>query len=137
MRFEDSKYFKELKHKKIVFSFGYFYFCEHFIISEIHEGEHFDWPKVLMVINELFQHYGFNTKLGYISNRINSYSSDPQSWYKIDDKFHVIVASAIISYNNFSFISASLEKQFSKKSLKRCTSLEEAVIWISNLKEFK
>ncbi|MGZ0017016.1 hypothetical protein [Yeosuana sp. AK3] len=137
MRFEDSKYFKELKPKKVTFGFGNFYFCDLFFVSEINEGEHFDWPKVTLVAKELFQHYGLNAKLGYISNRINSYSSEPQSWEKIDRKYGIIVASAIVSYNNFSLINASLEKQFSKKSIKRCLSLDEAVTWITTLNEFK
>lgn len=42
MKFENSKYF-ELKHYKLEMPFGNFYFLETLFISEINEGEHFDW----------------------------------------------------------------------------------------------
>ena len=48
----------------------------------------------------------------------------------------VIVASAIVYYNDFTYKNASLEKLFSKKSIKRCINLDEAIQWMKNLKEF-
>ncbi|MCF8273366.1 MAG: hypothetical protein K9I95_06005 [Flavobacteriaceae bacterium] len=136
MHFENSLYSKEFKYLKVGLSFGNFYFCEYFFISEIHQGEHFDWPKVMLVAKEIFKHYGLNAKLGYISNRIYSYSSEPQSWDKIEKKYGIIVASAIVYYNDFTYKNASLEKMFSQKSIKRCMSLDEAIIWMKTLKEF-
>lgn len=136
MRFEDSKYFKELKPKKLEFSFGNFYLCDRFFVSEIHEGKHFGWNQVKLVVTKILEFYGDDAKLVYISNRINSYSAEPQSWLKVDEKLNFIVAGALVIYNNFSFINASLEKHFSKKSIKRCSSLEEAVNWVNGLREF-
>ncbi len=136
MRFEDSKYFKELEHKKLEFGFGDFYLCNHFFVSEIHEGKHFDWNKVKLVLPMIIEHYGEDGKVVYISNRINSYSSEPQSWEKLLKKHRLIIASAIVYYNKFSFINATLEKHFSKISIKRCLSLDEAIEWVGKLKEF-
>jgi hypothetical protein len=136
MHFENSKYCKELRYTKVEFSFGNFFFCDRFFISEIHQGEHFDWQKVRQVAKEIFKHYGLNAKLGYISNRIYSYSSEPQSWDKIDKKYGIIVAGAIVYYNDFTYKNASLEKMFSERSIKRCMSLDEAILWMKNLKEF-
>lgn len=136
MRFEDSKYYKELDHKKIIFSFGNFYLCNNFFIAELSEGEDFDWKKIELVISKVIEFYGNDIKLGYISNRINSYSLDPHSWDKAHKKHGIVVASAIVCYTDFTYKNASLEKLFSKKSIKRCINLDEAIHWIKNLKEF-
>ncbi|WP_246067730.1 hypothetical protein [Changchengzhania lutea] len=117
-------------------SFGDFYLCDTFVVSELHDGIHFDWSKVTEVAEGLFHFYGENMQLGYISNRVNSYSLEPQSWSKVQDEYSIIVASAIVSYNNLTYMNATLEKQFSKKSIKRCTSLEVAINWITSIKEF-
>lgn len=136
MRFEDSKYCKELEYKKLGFSFGNFYLCKYFFVAELNEGEHFDWEKIKLVMSKLIEFYGHGIQLGYISNRIHSYSVDPYSWQKVDKKYGIILASAIIYYNDFSYKNATLEKQFSNKSIKRCINLDEAIHWMKNLKEF-
>ncbi len=136
MKFQDSKYFKTLKHYKLEKPFGHFYFFETFFISELNEGVHFDWEKVIEVMDELINFYGKDIKLAYLSNRINSYSTDPRSWEKVHKKYNIIIASAIVYYNDFTFMNATLEKKFSKRSIKRCLSLDEAIQWLLNLKEF-
>ncbi len=137
MKFEDSVFFESLKSKKISFPFGDFYLLKRFIVAEIKESVHFDWDKVEQVIAHALPYYEDDFKIGYIANRINSYSIDPQQWKKVSEKYEFMVASAIVSYNDFSFINATIEKQFSPKSIKRCDSLEQAINWILNLKEFK
>jgi len=87
-------------------------------------------------MEKIIKYYDFDTKLGYISNRINSYSIDPQTWGKVISKYDIFIASSIVAYTSFTFYNASLEKTFSKKSIKRCLSLKEAIEWTLNLKEF-
>ncbi|PKQ45503.1 hypothetical protein [Confluentibacter flavum] len=135
MKFEESKYFNTLKTHKLTMSFGEFYFCEKFFVAEVHEGIHFDWDMIKKVMDKLVEFHGQGIKLGYISNRINPYSVDPQSWIKVDAEYNIIIASAIVYYNNIAFMNATLEKKFYKKSIKRCLSLDEAVDWILNIKE--
>lgn len=137
MTFENSKYFNLLKHSKIEFSFGNFYLFDKFIISEINEGVHFDWDKIQQVIAALIDYYGSNLKIGYISNRVNPYSIEPQLWIRFQRDYGFIVASAMVSYTELNYINASIEKRFSEMSIKRCGSLDEAINWIKNLKEFK
>ncbi len=136
MHFENSNYFKEFKHKKIQFTFGNFYLCDHFFISELNEGVHFGWEEVKLLMLKVIEFYGKDAKLGYISNRVNCYSSDPHSWIKVDKKYGVIVAGAIVYYTDFTYKNATLEKFFSEKSIKRCINLGEAILWIKKLKEF-
>jgi hypothetical protein len=136
MTFENSTYFNLLSNSKIEFSFGTFFFLDKIIISELHEGIHFDWDKIEQVISAAAEHYGDNFKVAFISNRINSYSIEPQLWLDFYKDYQFIVASAIVAYNDFNYKNASLEKHFSKNSIKRCESLKVAIEWILNLKEF-
>jgi hypothetical protein len=137
MRFEESIYFSVVPHDKLEFSFGNFYLFDNFVISEIHEGIHFDWDKILEVIGAVMDYYGAHIKIAYISNRVDSYSIEPQLWYKFHKEFDFIIAIATVAYNDFSYINASIEKQFAQISLKRCEELPEAMDWVKNLKEFK
>ena len=105
-------------------------------ISELNDGVHFDWERVNLVMIKILAFYGEDIKLGYISNRTHSYSMDHSSWQKVDKKYGVIVASDIIYDNEFTYKDASLEKMFSKRSIKRCIKLDEAIHWMNTLKEF-
>jgi hypothetical protein len=136
MTFENSKYFNLLPNSKIEFSFGTFFFLDKIIISELHEGIHFDWDKIEQVISEIAEHYGDNFKVAFLSNRINSYSIEPQLWVDFYKDYHFIVATAIVAYNDFNYKNSALEKHFSKNSIKRCETLDEAMEWIQNLNEF-
>lgn len=136
MTFEQSKYFKTLKHHKVKFDFGEFYLFEHFVISELNEGIHFDWEKIQEVTGMSIDYYGDNPKIGYISNRIHSYSMEPPLWLNFIRDYNFIVATAIVSYNDFNYLNATMEKHFFKSSLKRCVSIDEAIEWMLNLEEF-
>ena len=136
MKFEDSSYFDTLSHTKVEFTFGDFFLFDKFIISELNEGIHFDWDKIEEVIAMLQDNYGDTIKIGYISNRVNSYSIDPQNWVDFQKQYDFVVATAVISYSEFAYMNATIEKRFFENSLKRCMNLDEAIGWIQNLKEF-
>lgn len=136
MRFEESKYFSKLSHYKLEFSFGNFYFFENFVVSEINESIHFCWDKILEVIGALIDYYGEKRQIVYISNRVNSYSIEPQLWHRFYDEFDFILATVAVVYNDFGYISATIEKQFIKNSFYRCNSLEEAINWMKHLEMF-
>ena len=137
MRFEDSKYSQNLDYKKVTLSSGNFYFLKKIVIAEINEGVHYDWNKTMEWSQIAIEYYGNDIKIGYISNRVNPYSIDPQLYTTFDEEYGFVVASAIVIYNDISYVNASIEKKFSKNRIKRCRSLKEAIEWIGNLKEFK
>lgn len=137
MKFENSKYFKLLRNSKIELSFGTFFFLDKFIISEVNEGIHFNWEKIELVISAIAEHYGDDFKVGFISNKVNSYSIEPQLWVDFYKEYDFIVASALVTYNEFGFKNATLEKHFSKNSVKRCLTLSEGVDWILALEELQ
>lgn len=137
MHFEKSKLFNQIKHYKLRMHFGTYYFCEQFIIGELDEGIHFDSKKSKLITNEILDFYGENPKLCLISNRVNSYSVDPQLWTNVDKEHpNLLIAGCIISYSNTSYLNASLEKRFTDKSIKRCKDLSEAINWVSSLDEY-
>ena len=130
MKFENSEFFK-LKHFKVEMSFGNFYLLETFFISELNEGVHFDWEMIKNTMSHLVDFYGEDAKIGYISNRVNSYSMNPETWNKVHKKYNMLTFGAIVSYNNITFLNASLEKQFSNViKIKACHTLKEAIEWI-------
>ena len=133
MKFEDSEHSKTFNYYKLEMPFGNFFFCEKFIISEMDAGVHFDWGKIERVLKEAITFYNPGVKLGYISNRINSYSVDPQDWAKVATTSNMMAGSAIVYYNYMMYLNASLEKRFSKVDMHYCLSLEEAIEWISSL----
>ncbi|TYB79864.1 hypothetical protein [Bizionia myxarmorum] len=137
MKFENSIYFNQLKHHKVVFPFGTYYLLDRYVIAEHEEGIHFDWDSIQQIADYLIDYYGPDLRIGHIANRVNHYSVDPNLWHIFNKKFGFIVASAIAVYDDFGYRNATLEKQFSSNSIKRCTSLEEALFWMQNLEEFK
>jgi hypothetical protein len=136
MEFEKSPYFEIYKPYKLKLVFGNYYFCKNLVIGELFEGTHFNWSMAKNLISEIHNHYGKKAKVCYIANRINAYSIDPQNWLRIEKESDILIASAIVVYNKASYINASLEKHFTQKSIKRCLSLDEALDWVKNLKEF-
>lgn len=137
MTFEESEYSKLIHYKKVQFPFATFYLTRNFTISEFNEGVHVDYSIASDIISYFSDYIKRGFKIGYIANRINSYSFEPQLWKEINDDYDFLVASAVVSYTDFNYLNASLEKHFSEKSLKRCNSIDEAIEWILNLKEFK
>ncbi|WP_040278628.1 hypothetical protein [Psychroserpens damuponensis] len=136
MTFENSKYAKLLDYKKVVFPFGKIYITNHFAISELNEGIHVNYEIAGELVSQFSEEIKNNKKIGYIANRVNSYSFDPQLWAEFNKDYDFVVASAIVSYTNFSYLNSSIEKHFFNKSLKRCRSLDEAIKWMKGLKEF-
>jgi len=133
MKVEDSNYIN-LEHEEIKLPFGNFYFFEKFVISELKDGVHFDWQRVKILSDIMISHYGKKRKdLVYISNRVNSYSIEPQSWLKFDKKYNMFQASGIIAYDQRGGLSVVLERIFSKERIKRFRSLKEAVDWAQAL----
>jgi len=136
MNFKNYSYGKTVDYTKLEMPFGTYYLGEKFFIGELYEGVHFDWEKTEFVLQKLVDFYGNDSEIGFISNRINHYSVDPYNWTKMEEKYKLIIASAIVVYNNSNFMNASIEKKFTSKSIKRCLSLHEAIKWMENLREF-
>jgi hypothetical protein len=137
MTFENSKYSKLLDYKTVEFPFGNLYITKHFVISELNEGIHVDFSMVSSLISKFSEDIGNDIKIGYIANRLKSYSFEPQLWLDFNNDYDFLVATAVVSYNDFSYLNSGLEKHFFKKNFERCRSLDEAIQWMMKLDVFK
>jgi hypothetical protein len=136
MTFSDSTYSSSSeKIKTVEFPFGNFYLAEKYVVSEVNADTHIDWDKSTAVFDIIEEYYPKGHKIGFISNRINAYSSDPNYWSRLNSKYDCIAAFAIVSYSDLGYQNATLEKLFADRSLKRCSSLQEAIEWVLKLKE--
>lgn len=135
MHFENSLLSKSLPYEKLILDFGTNYLFKDFFIMEVNEGVHFNNAKLNQLLSEIRAHYGFHKKLAYIANRVNSYSIDPILWSYFDKDDSILIAVSIVSYSHLSSMNANIEKQLSAISLKRSTSLEEAISWVQGLSE--
>ena len=133
MKIEDSEHIKR-EHKKVELPFGTFYFFNDFLLSELNQGIHFSWDKVKLIADLASEFYGEKNPVVYISNRVNSYSIEPQSWLKFDKKYNFFKASAIIAYDTKGGLSVVLEKLFSKKRIQKFNDLDTAIDWALNYK---
>ncbi|WP_372756669.1 hypothetical protein [Mariniflexile sp.] len=131
MKFEVFQNISALHYKKIELSFGQFFICEHFVVAELNHQVHVDWSIFKNIANMLIEHYGYAKKIGFISNKVNSYSIDPLVWVTFSKEYDFIESTAIVWYNHAGFMSATLEKMFLKNSVKLCESLNEAIHWVS------
>jgi hypothetical protein len=136
MHFEESSFSKSLSYKKITLDFGVYYICDDFFILEVNEGVHFNWDKLSILLGSLRNYFGNHKTIAYISNRINSYSIDPVLWSYFDKDDSILIAASIVSYRSSTFINANIEKEMASIPIKRSRSLEEAVNWVQQLKEF-
>lgn len=135
MRLEETKYRSEYLHK-IDESIGSFYIFEHFVLSEINEGVHFNWELAEKVIEQVYSYYGSREiKVAYISNRVNSYSLYPQDWLRFYKERHHLEAFAIVAYNKIGLMNVILEKLFSQTRIRRFADLDEAIDWIKELNQ--
>ncbi|WP_055446181.1 hypothetical protein [Lacinutrix mariniflava] len=137
MQFEATEISKNLIYVKKEFPFGKMYFLPEFVISEINYGVHLNWEKIEQLVEKIYSHYGMKCKIAYVSNKINSYSYEPNLWDDFYKKYDFIVASVSVCYSHINYVNATIEKQFSKKSIKRTDNIEESIEWVLNLKEFK
>lgn len=129
MKFEASNYQHEIL-KKVSFPYGDFYFLDNVIVSEIYEGVIFDYEKAKPVIEAALHFYGEDAKIGYISNRINTYSIAPQDWLKFYSERYTISAMALVAYTPMGLTNILLEKIFIRSKVKRFSSLDYAVHWM-------
>jgi len=137
MNFKNSRYYISEKFKTYILPFGKFYMCDVFCLSEINEGLHVGLEEIQNIFIVLLEHYGEDLKIGYISNRINHYSIDTTLWTKLNNDYKILVAEAIVFYDDLNYYNASIEKKLSTYSVKRCSTLFEAINYMDNLSELK
>lgn len=135
MKFSETTFFNTLKFKTFDFHFGTIYMFDTFFISEIKSDTHIDKSKVEIIMKALFEVYGRDAEVCFISNRVNSYSSDPQLWVKALENFDIFYAGAIVFYNLTNLMNFEIESRLCPKPVRGFSTLEEAITWITAIKE--
>lgn len=128
MRVADSN-LVDLIEDVLIDDFGYYYFFDGFVISEIHEGVIYNWEASQAPINGAYEHYGPNLSVCYISNRVNQYSIKPTDWIKFFRHKHPLNGYATVNYTEQNFLNALLEKVFLKTKVERFENLYDAINW--------
>ncbi|NND62435.1 MAG: hypothetical protein HKN48_04510 [Flavobacteriaceae bacterium] len=127
---EQSKYANSYR-EKIDFSFGNFYIFDDYVVGEVAEGIHFNWDKAKLIIEAVYNYFNDREiKVSYVSNRIHSYSVQPNDWIQFFKERHNIKAVAVVSHNEKGLMSVVLEKIFSKAPIRKFRELDKAVDWI-------
>jgi hypothetical protein len=137
MKFENSSYYSTTDSKKVTLDIGDIYLLDSFCIAEFKEGVHIGIEECEDITIALVDHYGENLKIGFISNRVTSFSIDLRQWVKFNADYDFIVATAIVFYDDLNFDIATIEKHLSHYSTKRCRTLSQSIEWMRNLREFK
>ncbi|GEM_PF-4707203 len=135
MKFSETTYFKSLEFKTFDFQFGIMYLCDTFFISEVKSDIHVDKKIVETIMKTLMDFYGEEAEICFISNRVNSYSSDPRQWLKALENFDIFYAGAIVFYNLTNLMNFEIESRMCPKPVKGFGALGEAIEWISSIKE--
>ncbi len=111
----------------VKYDFCDFSVFDNFLIAVMKEGITVV-PEHNEVLIELANKYFKNRPFAYITNRINSYSVDPNV-FKETSKIENLVAFAVVSQQELGIANASFEKVFLKKPHKSFTKLIDAIQW--------
>lgn len=111
---------------------GTFKFYKNIMLGEINEGMHVDFNSTLVPIQLCHQIYK-QAPIIYISNRINSYSIDPVSFYEAIQIIPNLIGFAIVTQNQRRQTLACLEKLFMQKPIDVFAEMADAFTWGTNL----
>lgn len=106
---------------------GIIHFYDNIIVMEGKENAIFSIKTGLFILLKVIKIVG-NKPMVYISNRVNSYSVDPND-YKYLEMIPNLQGIATVSYNHFAKGSAKLEQKFFKKQFRDFESLDDAKFW--------
>ena len=127
-RVKNLEFFKNIREIR-EYEFGVFYFFDGLVISEMKEGEVFDWSIAEKIIRVAYEVLGKDKPIAYISNRIHNYSVVPTDWLKFYKHRHQLEFYSIVAYNNSGLASVVLERMFFRNKIRQFSNLEDAIKW--------
>lgn len=133
MKLTESTIFKDLgKHEILKTEVGIFYFYDEFVIAEINKGVEFAFENSRVLFDFAIKKYK-KKPFGYISNRINAYTTFPDDYQKTYNYLSNLVAVSIVTYTSVAKNFTALEKKFSKNPYQSFTKLEDSIKWIREI----
>ena len=107
------------------------YFYENLVVVEVTEGMNISIKNGFSLLLNVLSILRTKNWV-YISNRVNSYSVDPND-YKYLNKIPTLQGIAIVDNKESGKASAYLEQSFSKKPLKIYNSMTDAFEWANTI----
>jgi hypothetical protein len=105
-------------------------FFDNYVISVINEGEHVDYTLNKILIKKIEKR--FNKPFIYITNRINSYSVDPNIYPRTTEVKN-LAGFAVVSKAHMAKVNAQIEQMFFGKPFEIFSELEEAIAWAKKI----
>lgn len=106
---------------------GTIYFYQHIVVGEFNEGVNISYQNAFNILLKSLKYIG-SRPIVYISNRVNSYSVQPND-YKYLEKVPNIKGIAIVSSDTMGTSSAMLESKFVTKNFALFSTVQEAKEW--------
>jgi hypothetical protein len=110
---------------------GTIYFYDSILVMEAKEDVLISIKTGLSILLDVVKRVGLKPVV-YISNRVNSYSVDPND-YKFLNMIPNLKGIAIVSYSEINFQTVDLEKSFIKKPCESFNNLLEAKEWANEV----
>lgn len=113
------------------YDFGIAEIHDNYMIMIMNEGVTVN-SEINKKLTDLAVHMFQGRPFGYITNRENSYSIDPNV-YMETSKIENLVGFAIVSKEKIHVTTVQLEKMFLNKPMKVFEELKDAIAWIKNI----
>lgn len=104
---------------------------ENYVIVVVNEGV-IVTAKLNAELVKIAEAYYSNRPFVYITHRINSYSVDPQVYFKTA-QIKTLVGLVVVSRNYQAKINAEIEKMFFTKPFEIFTEMEDALTWAKKM----
>lgn len=104
---------------------GKLYLYNDLVILEVLEGVHVTFKKLKVIINKINSFYG-DRKIGFISNRINTYSIEAIDYPRFAQALPNIMIFTVCYYSLKAAYNLELEKRFLNNPIPSFTSLIDA-----------
>ncbi|WP_245881546.1 hypothetical protein [Xanthomarina spongicola] len=115
------------------FSFGKVTIYDNYLVFVMNEGITVT-PEYNDVLVDIADTYFSNKNFVYITHRINSYSVDPNIYFKTS-QIKNLIGFAVVTGDKIYRDNISLEKTFFSKPFKSFNKLEKAIEWANKLCE--
>jgi len=117
--------------KKITLPFGTVTLYSNYMVAVINEGITVDFDHNA-ILEDLAQTHFKSNKFVYITHRINSYSVDPNVYFKTS-QIPNLMGFAVVLGDKIRLDNLEIEKMFLSKPLKSFNSLKKALDWADAL----
>ncbi|WP_417857019.1 hypothetical protein [Xanthomarina gelatinilytica] len=115
----------------ITFPFGTVSMHDNYMVAVMNEGVTVN-PEINSVLEELAAKHFQDKKFVYITHRVNSYSVDPNIYFKTS-QIPNLVGFAVVLGRKIRLDNIALEKMFFSKPFKSFKSLNKAIEWANEL----